>query len=81
MGGMSGNSHLQRIVDAFGGQSAMARALGLRQSHVWGWLSAGYVPSRRIPEVIMAAARLSPPVVLTPADFFADAVRTKQDAA
>lgn len=48
----------------------MARALGCSQGTVWGWLRAGYVPSRRIPRVIEAAARLPTPVTLTPADFF-----------
>jgi hypothetical protein len=48
----------------------MARKLGLRQSTVWGWLACGHVPSRRIPEVIAAAARLDPPVHLRPDDFF-----------
>ncbi|MBW6400011.1 helix-turn-helix domain-containing protein [Roseomonas sp. HJA6] len=65
--------HLERLVAAFGGQNAMARALGTSQGTVWGWLKGGYVPSRRIPEVIDAAARLNPPVVLTHADFFAAA--------
>jgi DNA-binding transcriptional regulator YdaS (Cro superfamily) len=66
-------AHIERIVAAFGGQNAMARALGLRQSTVWAWLQSGHVPSRRIPVVIQAAANLSPPVHLTPADFFGGA--------
>lgn len=62
--------HLERIVTAFGGQNAMARALGTSQGTVWGWLRAGHVPSRRIPAVIAAAAGLPTPIKLTPADFF-----------
>lgn len=71
---MSGYPHLDRIVQAFGGQNAMARALGVRQSVVWGWLRAGHVPSRRIPAIIAAGASLPQPVALTPADFFPPAV-------
>ena len=48
----------------------MARSLGKRQSVVWGWAASGRVPSKRIPEIIAAAARLDPPVHLTPNDFF-----------
>lgn len=67
---MSHPSHLLAIVDRFGGQNAMARALGTSQGTIWGWLRAGHVPSRRVPQVIEAAARLDPPVRLSPADFF-----------
>lgn len=64
--------HLVTIVAAFGGQNAMARALGTSQGTVWGWLQAGHVPSRRIPAIIRAAATLPKPVALTHAQFFAD---------
>jgi hypothetical protein len=59
-----------RVITAFGGQSALARALGLKQSTVWGWADSGTIPARRIPEVIAAGARSQPPVILTPSDFF-----------
>lgn len=55
----------------------MARALGTSQGTVWGWLRSGHVPSRRIPAIIEAAARLPQPVILTPADFFAPANATQ----
>lgn len=71
--GMTGNAHLHRIVGLFGGQNAMARALGVSQGTVWGWLQAGFIPARRVPQIIDAAARLDPAVVLTPADFYAPA--------
>lgn len=64
--------HLDRIVAAFGGQNAMARALGISQGTVWGWLRAGHVPSRRIPAIIRAAADLPKPTTLTHAEFFAE---------
>lgn len=70
MAAMAHAPHLERIVAAFGGQNAMARALGTSQGTVWGWLRAGHVPSRRIPAIIEAAARLPAPVALTPSDFF-----------
>ena len=48
--------HLERIVAAFGGQNAMARALGTSQGTIWGWMRGGFIPSRRIPAIIEAAA-------------------------
>ncbi|MBP0493051.1 carph-isopro domain-containing protein [Pararoseomonas indoligenes] len=68
---MSGHQRaVQSVVSRFGGQNALARQLGLRQSTVWGWVSKGRVPSWRIPEIIAAGAALHDPVRLTPADFF-----------
>lgn len=67
---MSYAPHLQRIVAAFGGQNAMARALGTSQGTIWGWLRAGHIPSRRIPAIIEAARRLPAPIDLAPSDFF-----------
>ncbi|MFT8245218.1 carph-isopro domain-containing protein [Roseomonas sp. BN140053] len=58
------------IIAAFGGQNALARQLGRRQSVVWGWAKNGRVPSKRIPEIIAAGLSLNPPVQLTPSDFF-----------
>lgn len=67
---MTAPPHLQRIVTAFGGQNAMARALGVRQGTVWSWLRTGHVPSRRIPAIIEAGRLLPKPVTLAPDDFF-----------
>ena len=58
------------MLSIFGGQNATARAIGRRQSTVWRWASTGIVPIKHIPEIIAAAARLDPPVHLTPNDFF-----------
>lgn len=64
------NTPVTRIVAIFGGQTALARAIGTRQSVIYGWVDRGCVPSRRVHQVIEAAEKLSPPVSLTPADFF-----------
>jgi len=68
---MTGNPpSVARIVATFGGQTALAKALGCSQGTVWGWLEAGRVPSSRIPEIIEAGRRLPEPVALEPNDFF-----------
>lgn len=61
---------MARIAERFGGQTALARALGRSQSTVWEWVAAGRAPSWRIPEIIDAGRRQQPPVHLQPADFF-----------
>lgn len=48
----------------------MARALGVSQQAVFYWRTTQSIPVKRIRDVIAAAARLNPPVKLTPADFF-----------
>ena len=65
------SSPLERIVSRFGGQNALARALSLRQSTVWGWVKTGRIPYDRIPGVVEAARRLDPPLELSAADFVA----------
>lgn len=68
---MSDKSHpVARVISIFGGQTAMARRLGCRQSTVWEWQQKGRVPSQKIPVIINAARDLSPPVDLTANDFF-----------
>lgn len=60
---------VDRVIDAFGGLTALSRALGHKNcTTVQGWKDRGSVPSRRIPEVIEAARAQE--IVLTPADFF-----------
>lgn len=68
---MAGKSPIADIVGRFGGQNALARALGRRQSVVWEWVNKGRIPYDRIPEVIEAGKQQVPPVVLEPNDFFA----------
>lgn len=36
---------LRRATSIAGGQSALARKIGKRQSHVWAWLKSGRVPA------------------------------------
>ena len=58
----------ERIVDLFGGIHAMARSLGHKYpSTVQGWRERGYIPARRMDEVLRAAVRMG--IDLTPADF------------
>jgi DNA-binding transcriptional regulator YdaS (Cro superfamily) len=68
---------IERIVSHFGGQTPLARMLGTRQSTVWEWVNQARVPSAKIPEVISAAARLDPPVILQPNDFFVMATEAR----
>lgn len=73
---MNGNSSpIKAIVARFGGQTRLATILGTKQSTVWEWVENGRVPSARIPAIIDAAAKLTPPIELQPNDFFA--ARTK----
>jgi hypothetical protein len=68
---MIGNrTQIEQIIRHFGGQNAMARALGCRQGTIWAWIKKGEIPSGRIKEVIAAARKLEPAVDLTPNDFF-----------
>lgn len=62
---------IEPIVAQFGGQTALSRILKTSQGTVWEWIDKGRVPSARIPEIIEAGARLDPPVMLQPNDFFA----------
>lgn len=61
---------IEQIVAKFGGQTAMARKIGVGQTSVWEWIEKGLVPSRRIPQIIEAGRRLDPPLLLTANDFF-----------
>jgi hypothetical protein len=60
-----------RIIDRFGGITALARALDPKMppSVVQGWKQRGYIPARRQREVLAAGQSLSPP--LTIEEFFA----------
>lgn len=41
-------NHLQRAIEILGGQSALARACGKKQAHVWYWLNrSGRVPAEQ----------------------------------
>lgn len=73
---MTGNTnHISDIITLFGGQSALARDLGLRQGTVWEWTAVGRVPAARIPEIIKLGRARTPPVVLEPNDFFTESER------
>jgi DNA-binding transcriptional regulator YdaS (Cro superfamily) len=41
-------SAIHKAVEAAGGQSALARALGKRQSTVWDWVKRGNVPAEHV---------------------------------
>ena len=42
---------LQRAVEIAGGQSPLARLIGVKQSHVWNWLQTGKVPPEHLPAI------------------------------
>jgi DNA-binding transcriptional regulator YdaS (Cro superfamily) len=43
------NEALSRAIDAAGGQTALARALGVKQANVWWWLNrSGRVPAEQV---------------------------------
>lgn len=48
---------LRRAVVHCGGQSALASAIGVSQSHVWNWLSRRRVPAEHCPAIERATAR------------------------
>ncbi|MBB4212824.1 hypothetical protein EV659_1208 [Rhodothalassium salexigens DSM 2132] len=61
----------EKIIEAFGGISPMARRLGHRHaSTVQGWKERGFIPVRRHVEVLTAAREHGIP--LQPEDFFLD---------
>lgn len=47
---------VQKTIEAFGGQSALARAVGLKQQHVFNWKKAGRIPEWRIDAIRQAAS-------------------------
>ncbi len=48
---MNSESGVQKAVSAAGGQSALARALGVKPQAVQRWVALGHVPSMRAREV------------------------------
>lgn len=44
-------SGIERAVEAFGSQEAMARELGVTQQAVSSWVANGYVPVRRVVQI------------------------------
>ena len=47
---MDSSTPLTRAIAAAGGQSALARAIGVQQAHVWYWLKkrSGKVPAEKV---------------------------------
>lgn len=46
------NKALTRAVEICGGQSALARAVGVKQAHVWNWLNVSKrVPADHVPAI------------------------------
>ncbi len=67
----------ERIIEKFGGLTALAKALGHRNpTTVQGWKDRGFIPSSRQQEVLNLALVLG--VDLSPADFFDPAVITPE---
>ena len=48
---------LRRAIAICGGQSALASAIGLTQSHVWNWLSRASIPAEHCPAIERATQR------------------------
>lgn len=63
-------SPLRRIVAHWGSYRQCAEALGLTVPAVYHWCDTGWIGSRNLVRVILAARELDPPVKLTPNDFF-----------
>ena len=64
-------THVEIIIDRFGGMTALARALGHKNpTTVQGWKVRGIIPARQQRELLDLAKRSG--VRLEPADFFAD---------
>ena len=64
------STKISDIVRLFGSQLKLAVTIDRRQSTIAAWIKHNRVPSKRIPQIIAAAARLNPPVHLRPDDFF-----------
>ncbi|QAZ38449.1 Cro/Cl family transcriptional regulator [Methylibium sp. Pch-M] len=47
---------LSRAVEIAKGQAALASAIGVKQQHVWNWLSRGRVPAEHCPAIERATA-------------------------
>lgn len=68
---MSGISNpIEQVIARFGGQTALARLLGIRQSTVFEWVKKREVPYARVLDIISAGKRTTPPIALKPDDFF-----------
>ncbi len=52
-------SGIQKAVQAFGSQAALARYLGVNRQAVHEWLSKGAVPPKRVPEILRRCPDLS----------------------
>jgi DNA-binding transcriptional regulator YiaG len=61
----------ERIIEKFGTQSALADALGIRQSAVAAWKKRGFIPARQQEEILRIARRRG--INIGPKDFFSEA--------
>jgi len=68
---MAKNSQAARILAAFGGLTALAKALGAPVSTIQGWKTRGSIPESRHGEIIAAAGDLDIP--LSASDFIGEA--------
>lgn len=58
----------ERIIERFGGTSALATALGFPKTTVQTWKDSGFIPAKHHQSVLEAGRALEEP--LSPADFF-----------
>ncbi|WP_353861442.1 carph-isopro domain-containing protein [Azospirillum formosense] len=64
------NTQADRIIGRFGTQTALADAIGVRQSAVAAWKRRGIIPARQQLRILEVARERGIP--LEPADFFED---------
>lgn len=69
---MTGNSNpIAEIIQRFGGQTALAREIGVSQGTVWEWIALRRVPFLRIQQIIKIGEGRRPPIHVEPNEFFA----------
>ncbi len=74
-----GTSALRRACEVVGGQSALGRAIGKKQSTIWNWLQRG-VPAEECPAIESATSGKVTRYDLRP-DVFGDGPKPAQDEA
>ncbi len=62
----------ERIASKFGGQTALAVALSIRQSTVSYWMKTGFIPEKRRDAVVSAATERN--IAISPLDFMGESV-------
>jgi len=75
-------TELEKAVEVCGGQTALARAIGVQQPHVWNWLNRahGVVPAEYCMKIEAATKGAVTRYELRP-DVFGEAPQSQQEAA